>query len=121
MLTSRSAPGPHPQEAAVQEFAVIPSLVFHDPRITARAMGVLGHMTTLDPGTAVTERQICEKFRDGKTALRNGIFELVEVGYMRRFHERKADGTWQPITYRLVDDPFGPLMFSGPHQRTWHE
>jgi hypothetical protein len=86
-------------------FTQIRNAVFRDVRLSAKAMGVFGHLSTHRDGYGVTPERISRCMRDGVSAIKSALQELEACGYLYRERERRPDGTLGSVTYYITDQP----------------
>lgn len=99
---------------AGDRFTQIANRVFRDPRLSGKAMGVFGHLSTHRAGYGVTPERISQFMRDGVSAIKGALQELEACGYLYRERERRPDGTLGASTYYITDQPDGADDASGP-------
>lgn len=87
------------------QFTQIQNGVFRDDRLTAKAMGIFGHISTHQEGWRVDERTIARAMRDGRDAVRSGLRELEKHHYLIRDRERGADGRLGEAVWFYTDLP----------------
>lgn len=90
---------------AADAFTQIRNAVFRDPRLSAKAMGIFGNISTHRDGWGVSAESIASQMRDGVAAIKGGLRELEEYGYLRRTQVRHADGTLGGAAYFITDQP----------------
>lgn len=90
---------------AADRFTQISNNLFRDSRLSAKAMGVFGHISTHRGGFGVTPESISRHMRDGVSAIKGALQELEACGYLVRTQQRRADGTMGPVEYYITDMP----------------
>lgn len=90
---------------AADAFTQIRNALFRDPRLSAKAKGIFGFISTHREGWGVTPDSISAAMTDGVSAVRTGLRELEEFGYLVRDQPRRPDGTMGPIEYYITDQP----------------
>lgn len=90
---------------AADNFTQISNGLFRDPRLSAKAKGVFGFISTHRQGWGLTPESIAASMKDGTSAIKAGLRELEECGYLVRTQRRKKDGTLGPVVYRITDIP----------------
>lgn len=90
---------------AADAFTQIRNALFRDPRISFKAKGVFGLISTHRDGYGVTPESIAAAGRDGVSAVKGALRELEEYGYLIRARERRADGTLGGSHYYITDMP----------------
>lgn len=86
-------------------FTQIRNAVFRDPRLSAKAMGIFGNISTHRDGWGITPEGISKQMRDGVGAIKAGLRELEKCGYLQRQRERRPDGTLGTSVYFITDQP----------------
>lgn len=97
-------------------FTQIRNAVFRDPRLSAKAMGIFGNISTHRDGWGITPESISTQMRDGVNAIKAGLRELEQYGYLQRERERRPDGTLGASTYFITDQPDQPDTAAAPGQ-----
>lgn len=90
---------------AADQFTQISNALFRDPRLSAKAKGIFGFISTHREDWGVTPESIAAAMKDGVSAIKAGLRELEQHGYLLRSQERRADGTMGPILYQITDMP----------------
>ncbi|MET7390511.1 hypothetical protein ACFYPT_38600 [Streptomyces sp. NPDC005529] len=90
---------------AVDQFTQVANSLFRDPRLSFRAKGVFGYISTHRTGWVVTVAALVALGPDGRDAVRAGLKELESHGYLMRDRVRRPNGTLGPITYSITDRP----------------
>jgi hypothetical protein len=90
---------------AADHFTQISNAVFRDTRLSAKAMGIFGNISTHRDGWGVSAESISSQMRDGVAAVKAGLRELEEYGYLQRTRRRNADGTLGSSVYFITDQP----------------
>jgi hypothetical protein len=91
---------------AADNFTQISNGLFRDPRLSAKAKGIFGFISTHRAGWGLTPESIAAAMKDGVSAIKGGLRELEEFGYLVRTQQRKPDGTLGPVVYRITDMPW---------------
>src|SRR5689334_246103 len=91
--------------AADRDFTQISNKLFRDARLSAKAMGVFGHISTHRDGYGVTPESISRCMRDGVSAIKGALRELEQYGYLARVRERTAEGKLGGVVYEITDEP----------------
>lgn len=97
-------------DALGRHFTQIANLVFRDPRLHAKSMGVFGHISTHRDGYGITAETIAASMADGVSAVRGALRELEQYGYLVRRRERRTNGTLGETVYEITDMPEGLLL-----------
>lgn len=90
---------------AADNFTQISNALFRDPRMSAKAKGIFGFISTHRAGWGLTPESIAAAMKDGVSAVKAGLRELEAFGYLIRSQNRRPDGTMGPIVYRITDMP----------------
>lgn len=90
---------------AADNFTQISNGLFRDPRLSAKAKGIFGFISTHRNGWGLTPESIAAAMKDGVSAIKAGLRELEACGYLVRTQRRKPDGTMGPVVYRITDMP----------------
>ncbi|MFC9429282.1 hypothetical protein [Streptomyces sp. NPDC056987] len=86
-------------------FTQIRNAVFRDARLSAKAMGIFGNISTHRDGWGITPESISAQMRDGVDAVKSGLRELEKFGYLQRERERRPNGTLGASSYFITDQP----------------
>ncbi|GGV63358.1 hypothetical protein GCM10010277_69470 [Streptomyces longisporoflavus] len=92
-------------EMAGDRFTQIANALFRDPRISFKAKGIFGLVSTHRDGWRVTVAELAGCGPDGRSAVGSGLAELERYGYLTRERERREDGTLGEIVYAITDVP----------------
>lgn len=77
-----------------------------DRRLGYKARGLLTYLHSHEDGYELSQAQIVRDGTDGKDAVRTGLEELEQAGYLRRVRPERGDGgRWGETDYEL-SDPF---------------
>ncbi|WP_316762583.1 helix-turn-helix domain-containing protein [Streptomyces herbicida] len=90
---------------AADQFTQIANGLFRDPRISFKAKGIFGFISTHRAGWHVTVADLVRAGPDGRDAVRGGLGELQRHGYLIREQLRHDDGTLGEIVYSITDRP----------------
>jgi hypothetical protein len=90
---------------AADNFTQISNALFRDPRLSAKAKGIFGFISTHRNGWGLTPESIAAAMKDGVASIKAGLRELEEFGYLVRSQDRRPNGTLEPIVYRITDMP----------------
>ncbi|MGW2975665.1 hypothetical protein ACWDBO_55705 [Streptomyces mirabilis] len=93
---------------AADQFTQIANGLFRDSRISYRAKGVFGYISTHRNGWLVTIAALVALGPDGRDAVRAGLNELEKCGYLVRDRVRRPNGTLGEIVYSITDRPAAP-------------
>lgn len=97
--------GPMAADILQRDFTQIHNRLFRDTRLSFKAKGIFGLISTHRNGYGVTPEWIAAAGTDGPAAVRTGLRELEKCGYLVRAQERKTDGTLGQMTYSITDMP----------------
>lgn len=94
--------GPRPSD----NFAQIHNAALADGRLSFKARGILAFLLSRPPGWHTSAERLAKSGIDGERAVKSGLKELEEHGYLQRSRRHAPDGTWiheqvitdQPIT-----------------------
>ncbi|MGE7385590.1 hypothetical protein ACQKM2_08935 [Streptomyces sp. NPDC004126] len=90
---------------AADNFTQIANALFRDRRISFKAKGIFGLISTHRAGFTVTVAALVRSSTDGKSAVTTGLQELEKFGYLERGQEHNDDGTFGEARYRITDVP----------------
>ncbi|MEU5436447.1 hypothetical protein AB0G73_24135 [Streptomyces sp. NPDC020719] len=90
---------------AGDRFTQISNALFRDPRISFKAKGLFGLISTHRDGWRITVAELSRCATDGRDAVNSGLRELESHGYLIRERERNEDGTLGEAVYGITDMP----------------
>ncbi|MFD4630317.1 hypothetical protein ACFVYR_21040 [Streptomyces sp. NPDC058284] len=90
---------------AGDHFVQIANALFRDARISFKAKGLFGLITSHRDGWRVTVAGLARAGTDGRDAVASGLKELEDHGYLVRDRERREDGTLGEAVYAITDLP----------------
>ncbi|MGW1616395.1 hypothetical protein ACWCQZ_44505 [Streptomyces sp. NPDC002285] len=90
---------------AADAFTQVANSLFRDSRLSFKAKGIFGYVSTHRNGWQVTVSDLVRLGPDGREAVRTGLKELEAHGYLVRERLRRPDGTLGEIVYRITDRP----------------
>lgn len=90
---------------AGDQFTQIANGLFRDRRLSFKAKGIFGYISTHRTGWQVTVADLVRAGPDGRDAVRAGLSELQRHGYLVREQLRHDDGTLGEIVYSITDRP----------------
>ncbi|MEU2587322.1 hypothetical protein ABZ612_31290 [Streptomyces avermitilis] len=93
---------------AADQLTQIANGLFRDSRISYRAKGLFGYISTHRNGWLVTIAALVALGPDGRDAVRAGLNELEKCGYLVRARVRGPNGTLGEIVYSITDRPAAP-------------
>ena len=88
-----------------RDYTQIHNRLFRDKRLSFKAKGIFGLISTHRDGYGVTPEWIAGAGTDGPAAVRTGLRELEKYGYLTREQARNEDGTLGQMTYSITDMP----------------
>ncbi|WP_353693047.1 hypothetical protein [Streptomyces sp. RG80] len=90
---------------AADQFTQIANALFRDERLSFKAKGLFGLISTHRDGWQVTVTDLTRRGRDGDAAVKSGLKELEQHGFLLRERARNEDGTLGPVAYVITDLP----------------
>ncbi|MET8453740.1 hypothetical protein [Streptomyces sp. NPDC005209] len=90
---------------AADQFTQIANALFRDSRLSFKAKGIFGYVSTHRNGWQVTVTDLVRLGPDGREAVRTGLQQLEAHGYLIRERLRRPDGTLGEIVYCITDRP----------------
>jgi hypothetical protein len=90
---------------AADQFTQIANGLFRDSRLSYKAKGIFGYVSTHRDGWQVTLAHLVALGPDGREAVRAGLKELERYGYLIRERLRRANGTLGEAVYSITDRP----------------
>ncbi|MGV9248118.1 hypothetical protein [Streptomyces sp. NPDC003710] len=90
---------------AADQFTQIANGLFRDGRLSFKAKGLFGLISTHRDGWRMTVTDLARRGHDGEAAVKTGLRELEEHGFLRRERERSPDGTLGAAAYVITDLP----------------
>ncbi|MGW2103722.1 hypothetical protein ACWCPX_39870 [Streptomyces olivaceoviridis] len=90
---------------AADQFTQIANGLFRDRRLSYKAKGIFGYVSTHRDGWPVTLDQLVAVGPDGREAVRAGLKELERYGYLIRERLRRPNGTLGEVVYSITDRP----------------
>lgn len=93
-----------------EKFTPISNEILADKRLSWKARGILAYMLSMkEDWQFYTTELATHSDKDGVKALRSGLKELEELGYLRRLQPKKKDGHFDSFEWLLTDTPaFSP-------------
>ncbi|MDH6489591.1 helix-turn-helix domain-containing protein [Streptomyces sp. SAI-127] len=89
---------------AGDRFTTVSNALFRDPRISLKAKGLFGLISTHSDGYGLTVARIKKWCKEGKDAIRAALEELEAHGYLERDQQRE-EGKFAGVVYRITDMP----------------
>lgn len=90
---------------AADRYTQIANGLFRDSKLSYKAKGIFGYVSTHTDGWQVTVADLVRLGPDGREAVRTGLRELEARGYLVRERLRRPDGTLGEIVYCITDRP----------------
>ncbi|MDN3263967.1 hypothetical protein QWJ26_29985 [Streptomyces sp. CSDS2] len=94
---------------AGDQFTQIANGLFRDSRLSYKAKGIFGYVSTHRDGWQVTVADLAALGPDGREAVRAGLKELERYGYLVRERLRRPNGTLGEVVYSITDRPAATL------------
>lgn len=87
-------------------FVMLDKRPLEDDRLSWKAKGIWAYLMSKPDDWEVRLEDIVKRAKDGDAAVRSGIDELVEYGYMEKCDpERRQDGTYDRHIWRVYEQP----------------
>ncbi|MER5556166.1 hypothetical protein ABT001_31620 [Streptomyces sp. NPDC002793] len=106
--------GPMAADAFRAHFTQIHNALFRDRRLSFKAKGIFGLISTHRDGFGVNRASIAGFSTDGIAAVSSGLKELVALGYLQRGRTRNAAGHLGEAEYFITDMPDGLILTFDP-------
>lgn len=90
---------------AADQFTQVANGLFRDSRLSFKAKGLFGLLSTHRDGWRMTVADIARRGRDGEAAVKSGLKELEKHGFLVRERQRDPDGTLGGAAYFITDLP----------------
>ncbi|MFF0626741.1 hypothetical protein [Streptomyces sp. NPDC004296] len=108
------ARGPMAADAFEAHFTRIANQLFRDARLSFKAKGIFGLISTHKDGYGLSMESIAAASTDGISAVRTGLKELEEYGYLVRERDRNQAGQLGQTRYWITDMPDGLVITLTP-------
>ncbi|MFD5445731.1 hypothetical protein [Streptomyces tendae] len=92
---------------AGDQFTQISNALFRDSRLSFKAKGIFGYVSTHRDGWQVTVAELVRRGREGVDAVTTGLKQLEQHGFLHRTRERNPNGMLGRALYVITDLP-GP-------------
>lgn len=102
--------GPMAADALQAHFTQIHNALFRDRRLSFKAKGIFGLISTHRDGFGVSRAAISHFSTDGIAAVSSGLKELVALGYLQRSRTRNEAGQLGEAEYFITDMPDGLIL-----------
>lgn len=86
-------------------FTVLANAALQDPELSLKARGLLGYMLSLPADWDYTIAGLSAKCREGVSAIRGAIAELMQAGYVQRRQTRDEHGRLSGYEYTVYESP----------------
>ncbi|MFJ8870543.1 hypothetical protein ACIRD6_32925 [Streptomyces sp. NPDC102473] len=113
--------GPMAADAFQAHFTQIHNALFRDRRLSFKAKGIFGLISTHRDGFGVNRASIAGFSTDGIAAVSSGLKELVALGYLQRSRTRNAAGHLGEAEYFITDMPDGLILTFDPGSDPWEQ
>src|SRR5690348_4005092 len=113
-ISGRIKRGPMAADVFEQQFTQIYNGLFRDPRVSFKAKGIFGLISTHRDGFGVSLESIAACATDGIAGVRTGLLELIEFQYLQRDRERNENGQLGQAVYFITDMPDGLVILMNP-------
>jgi hypothetical protein len=87
--------------------------MLEDDRLSFKAKGLLSYLLSRSDDWDVYQSQLADLGPDGESAVRSGLQELMELGYLNRKKLRKEDGTFKGYMYVIYEHGNASVTGSG--------
>lgn len=108
------ARGPMAADAIEAHFTRIANQLFRDARLSFKAKGIFGLISTHKDGFGLSMESIAACSTDGVSAVRTGLKELELHGYLVRERDRNEAGQLGQTRYWITDMPDGLVIILAP-------
>jgi hypothetical protein len=98
-----------------QQFTQIYNGLFRDPRLSFKAKGIFGLISTHRDGFGVSLESIAACATDGISGVRTGLLELIAFDYLQRDRDRNELGRLGDAVYFITDMPDGLIILMNPN------
>jgi hypothetical protein len=99
---------------AADQFTQIANALFRDSRLSFKAKGLFGYISTHRDGWRISVAHLARHGRERVDAVTTGLEELERHGFLLRERDRNTDGTLGPARYVITDLPALHNPSSGP-------
>lgn len=86
-------------------YARIHNAVLEDSDLSFKAKGILCYLLSKSDDWEVYQAQLSRLGPDGETAVRSGLKELIEAGYVHRFQTKDGSGKFGQYLYIICEEP----------------
>lgn len=88
-----------------REYFYLSNDIVNNPDISWKAKGILAYLLSKPNDWKVYTNDIVDHSKDGETAVRAGINELIEHGYIVRYQDRVQNGKFGEWAYIVYESP----------------
>lgn len=78
-------------------FTILDNAAIRDGRLSFKARGIYAFVMSQREGYGISAEGLAKASKEGRDAIRTGLTELVDAGYLVRSRERKPDGTFATV------------------------
>jgi len=86
-------------------YVQIDKRAIQDKRLSWKAKGILSYLLSLPDDWRIYIIELEKHAPDGEAALRSGLKELENIGYLIRKQPRTKDGTYGNVNYTVIERP----------------
>ena len=86
-------------------YGTIPNHVLNDPRLSFKAKGLFGYLQSKPDGWKFSATRITSQTKDGLDAVRAGLKELENTGFLKRVATKNSKGQYDGYDYILLENP----------------
>ncbi|TLS45773.1 hypothetical protein FE633_13505 [Streptomyces montanus] len=90
---------------AADQFTQIANALFRDSRLSFKAKGIFGYLSTHRDGWRTSTADLIRQGREGEAAVNSGLKELENHAFLQRHRERNPNGTLGGAAYFITDLP----------------
>jgi hypothetical protein len=106
--------GPMAADVFEQQFTQIYNGLFRDTRLSFKAKGIFGLISTHRDGFGISLESIAACSTDGIAGVRTGLQELIACNYLQRDRARDEFGRLGESVYFITDMPDGLVILMNP-------
>lgn len=88
-----------------ERFGVAPNDLLNNPNISLKAKGLYVYMQSKPEDWSFSVFKISSQVKEGEEAVKSGLKELEDFGYLKRTPVKNTDGTWDGYDYSLYSTP----------------
>ena len=94
-------------------YATIPNHVLNDPKLSFKAKGLFGYLQSKPDEWKFSATRITSQTKDGLDAVRAGLKELENAGFLKRTATKNSKGQYDGYDYILLENPSSENPSSG--------